>query len=279
MKDHSPLSRRSVLGLIAGVSNTALAGCLNDNDNRGTSPSNGNGVPDNQNTLKRVAVEGTTLVVELTAEADIDQINLIQSNGVLFGEQGVDAGVTQVSFDIRNSYTPGEYRLLAIKGEETVVETSVTIQPEINIRDIGTYRNNPDMPWDEVYGESQTDTKKNGEAYVTVENTGSGPEAIIKLRFTGDLPHLAEDYNGSGLYEKEQVVVAPSETVDLYSDTLPFGAKISEKGMGCSPDGNSGQFTIAINTRAEDNRITKTYAVTYSGSEEMHDCNITIGED
>jgi len=59
-----------------------------------------------------------------------------------------------------------------LKGEETVVETSTELRPEIQIQDVGLYRNNPDKPWDEVYGESETDRIKNGEAFVTVEKQG-----------------------------------------------------------------------------------------------------------
>jgi len=75
-----------------------------------------------------------------------------------------------------------------LKGEETVVETNTELRPEIQIQDVGLYRNNPDKPWDEVYGESETDRIKNGEAFVTVENTGSGPEAITELIFSGTFP-------------------------------------------------------------------------------------------
>jgi len=120
--------------------------------------------PDGRGPLTRIAVEGTTLVVELSEEADTNQINLIQPNGELFGKRDVAAGAQQVSFEIGTAYAPGEYRVLALKGEETVVETSTELRPEIQIQDVGLYRNNPDKPWDEVYGESETDRIKNGEA-------------------------------------------------------------------------------------------------------------------
>jgi len=67
------------------------------------------------------------------------------------------------------------------------------IEPEIGIRDVGLYRNNPEKPWDEVYGDTETDRLKNGEAYVTVENAGSGPEAVVELVFSGDVPNPVGD--------------------------------------------------------------------------------------
>ncbi len=94
-----------------------------------------------------------------------------------------------------------------MKSEETVVETTTELRPEIQIQDVGLYRNNPDKPWDEVYGESETDRIKNGEAFVTVENTGSGPEAITELIFSGDVPNPIENPRGSGMHEADWEVV------------------------------------------------------------------------
>ena len=276
MTQHDSLSRRTALRTVAGAALAGVAGCLDGGGNTET-PDDGTGAPDGQNTLKRVAVDGTTLVVELTAEADVDQVNLIQPNEELFGQREVAAGSRQVSFEIGTSYAPGEYRVLALKGEETVVETTTELRPEIQIQDIGLYRNNPDKPWDEVYGESETDRKKNGEAFVTVENTGSGPDAAVELRFSGDVPNPIENPRGSGMYETEQVVVAPGETTDLFSNSFPFGTT-SEDGMGCSPDGNSGQFTVIVKTRVSGNQVTSTYNVQYSGSNDMTDCEVTVTE-
>lgn len=269
-------SRRTALRTVAGLAITGVAGCLN-NDGGAGPPSDRNGVLDNQGPLQRVAVDGTTLVVELVADADVDQVNLIQPNGELFGQRDVATGAQQVSFELGTAYAPGEYRVLALSGEETVTEKSTEIQPEIQIQDVGLYRNNPDKPWDEVYGESETDRLKNGEAFVTVANTGTGPEAILELVFAGNVPNPIENPRGSGMYETEQVVIAPGETTDLFSNSFPFGSE-SEKGMGCSPTGNSGQFTIIVETRVGGNEVTKVFDVQYSGSTEMSNCEITITE-
>ncbi|SDN08423.1 hypothetical protein SAMN04487949_3302 [Halogranum gelatinilyticum] len=275
-RNHPHISRRNALRTVAGAALASVAGCLNDGGSSGT-PSDGTATTNSQGPLTRVAVEGTTLVVELSAEADVDQVNLIQPNGELFGKRDVAAGAQQVSFEIGTAYEPGEYRLVALKGEETVAESTTDIEPEILIQDVGLYRNNPGKPWDEIYGDTETDRLKNGEAFVTVSNAGTGPDAIVELVFSGDVPNPIEDPRGSGMYETEQVVVAPGETVDLFSNSFPFGSE-SEKGMGCSPGGNSGQFTVLVETRANGNEITKAFDVEYSGSEEMSDCEVAITE-
>jgi hypothetical protein len=115
-------------------------------------------------------------------------------------------------------------------------------------------------PWNEVYRDTETDRLKNGEAFVTVTNTGIGPDVIVELVFSGDIPNPIEDSRGSGMYETKQVVVAPGEIIDLFSNSFPFGSE-SEKGMGCSSDGNSGQFTVLIETRVNGNEVTKAFDV------------------
>ena len=276
IRNNPIISRRNVLRTAAGIALVSVAGCLADDGDSGT-PDDETGSVDGKGALQRVAVEGTTLVVELDSDADVDQVNLIQPNGELFGTRDVAAGAQQVSFKIGTAYEPGEYRVVALKGEETVTESTTDIVPEIQIQDVGLYRNNPDKPWNEVYGDTETDRLKNGEAFVTVTNIGTGPDAIVELVFSGDVPNPIEDPRGSGMYEIEQVVVAPGDTVDLFSNSFPFGSE-SEKGMGCSPEGNSGQFTANVETKVGGNVITEEFGVEYSGSDEMSDCEITITE-
>ncbi|WP_254280747.1 hypothetical protein [Haloarcula marina] len=276
MTRNSPhISRRNALRTVAGAALVSIAGCLNNDGESGTSD-DGNG-SDGQSPLQRVAVEGMALIVKPAPDADVDQVNLIQPNGELFGTRDVAAGAQQVSFEIGTAYEPGEYSVIALRDEETVTESTTDIFPEIQIRNVGLYRNNPDKPWDEIYGDTETDRKKNGEAFVTVENVGTGPDAVVELLFSGDVPNPIEDPRGSGIYGAEQVVISPGETIDLFSSSFPFGAEIGS-GMGCSLDGESGQFTTIVETRVEDNRISKTYEVQYSGSNDMTDCEVTIVE-
>jgi len=48
--------------------------------------------------------------------------------------------------------------------------------------------------------------------------------------------------------------------------------------MGCSTDGNSGKFTIVLETRVTGQEVTKSYSVEYTGSDEMQKCEVTISE-
>jgi hypothetical protein len=268
-----PLSRRNALRTVGGCTLVSLAGCLTTNgDPRGNNDPNSS---DEEETIQQVTVNGTELVVKYSPEEEVEQINLVKPSGEVFGQRETVAGSQQISFEIGTSYEPGEYTVVALSGEETLAESSAVVEPEIRIRDIGLYRNDPDKPWDEVYGDTETDRLKNGEAYVTVENTGSGPETIVELIFSGDVPNPVEDPQGSGMYETEQVALLPGERTDLFSSSFPFGSE-SQEGMGCSPNGNSGQLTITVQTQVGGDQVSKIFDVQYSGSTEMSNCEISI---
>lgn len=276
IRKNPSISRRTILRTVAGATLVSVAGCLNTDGGSGT-PGDGTSSPNGQGALQRVSAEENTLVVELSPDADIDQVNLIQPNEELFGIRDVAAGAQQVSFEIGTTYEPGEYRVVALKDEETVTESTTDIVPKIQIQDAGLYRNNPDRPWDEVYGDTETDRKKNGEAFVTVDNVGSGPDAVVELLFSGDVPNPSENPRRGGIYDSERIVIAPGETTDLFSSSFPFGTE-TENGMGCSSDGHSGQFTVIVETQVEGGRVSESYKVQYSGSDDMTDCEITITE-
>ena len=113
---NSRISRRTALRTITGIALVGAAGCLGNGEDTDSSD-NSDGSPDDRPPFDRVAVEETTLVVRLTSEADVDQVNLIRPNGELFGRREVATGVRQVSFEIGTSYQPGEYRVLAQKSD------------------------------------------------------------------------------------------------------------------------------------------------------------------
>ena len=284
MTQHNVLSRRTVLRTVAGAALAGVAGCLDGGGNT-KSPNDGNSAPDGQNTLKRVAVEGTTLVVELTADADVDQINLIQPNGEVFGQREVAAGSRQVSFEIGTSYAPGEYRVIALEGEETVVETSLPIQPDLGIVEMGIGRNQPEKMWDDPSDEIAE------EAFVTIKNQGSGPDAITKLLFIGDVPYpsdeegtnYADNEDVSGIYdpgadtEVSEIVIAAGDQITIYSSRSPF-AFVPGSGTSCTDEQQTGEFNLILETRVGENQISKTYNIQYSASTESRNCDLTINE-
>jgi hypothetical protein len=261
-----------------------MAGCLNSSETSET-PSNGTAPAVSQGPLTRVAVEGTTLVVELAADTDISQVNLIQPNGELFGTREVATGARQVSFEIGTAYEPGEFRVIALNGEKNVTESSLRIEPNLSIVEMGIGRNQPEEMWD-----SSTD-EVGEEAFVTVENQGSGPDAVTKMLFIGDVPypsdeegtHYADNDDVSGIYdprantEAESVVVGPDEKITLYSYRSPF-AFIRGEGTSCKSEEQAGEFELVLETQVGVEEISKTYKIQYSGSSEFDNCEISISQ-
>ena len=263
----------------------ALAGCLSDTGESESPPDDGTGVPDDQNTLKRVAVEGTTLVVELTENADVDQINFIQPNGELFGKREVATGIKQVTFDIGTAYSPGEYQILALNGEKAVVETTLEIQAELHIREMGIGRKQPEKMWDAPMDQIES------EAFITIENAGTGPDAITKLLFLGDVPYpsseegtnYVKNEDVSGIYDPQSdtevshAVIKAGEQLTIYSSRMPF-AFIPGGGVICKDNKQTGEFRIILKTRVGGNRVSKQYSIEYAASDEPYSCGITIEE-
>jgi hypothetical protein len=284
IRNNPTISRRNVLRTAAGAALVSVAGCLNTDGDSGTS-GDGTGSPDGEGPLQRVAVEGTTLVVKLSPDADVDQINLIQPNGELFGTRDVAAGVQQVSFEIGTSYAPGDYSVIALRDEETVAETSLSLQPDLEIVEMGIGRNQPEKMWDGPRDEIAE------EAFVTVENQGSGPDAITKLLFIGDVPYpsdeegtnYADSDDVSGIYDPQsdsevnEVIVGAGEQITVYSSRSPF-AFVPGAGTSCTEDEQSGEFELILETQVGDSRIEKGYAIQYSASSEPDGCDITISE-
>lgn len=268
------IDRRTALQTVASGALVGIAGCLDDT---GSSESTTTGSQSGGSAFMDVTVDGTTLTVEFESEADVDRINLVDPSGELFEHRSVAVGSQRVEFDLSGPYEPGEYDVVAVEGEESIATSSLPLRPDLSIKDVGLYRNVPSKPWDEVYGESKTDRKKNSEAFVTVENTGTGPEFVTELLFSGDVPNPLEDIQGSGIYDAERVPIAPGERVDLFSDSLPFGAE-TESGMGCSKAGNAGTFTVRVQTAVSGRSLSKSFDVEYSGAKTLSECEITISE-
>ena len=277
------ISRRTVFRTVAGTALAGLAGCLGDSDS-GT-PDNGTDPLAGQDQINRVAVEGTTLVVELSAGAEVDQINLIEPNGEFFGQREVATGAQQISFEISTTYSPGEYRVVGLKGEETLADISYPIQPDLRIVEMGIGRYHPDRMWNG----SKRDIED--EAFVIVENRGTGPEAIGKLLFLGDVPYPSDEdgtnyenndrvsgiYDPSSNSETTEVVIAAGEQITVYSSRSPF-AFVPGAGVSCMDQLQRGQFDLILENQVQETPLSKTYDIEYSASGEFDDCDITIGE-
>ncbi|SEO19371.1 hypothetical protein SAMN04487948_10114 [Halogranum amylolyticum] len=267
--------RRTVLKTLAGSSLALIAGCTGKAAQ--SDETNGETAVQRDGVLEHVAIEKTTLVVEL-ANDDPDVINLIEPTGELWKSRDVATGAERVSFAIGTSYTPGEHRVLAVKDNESIAEVALDIRPQLEILDVGLYRNHPEKPWEEVYGEGPSKIEINSQAFVTITNTGSGPDKLTKLHFTGDIPNKTEAHHESGLSRKSPTQVGAKETIDVFSDMLPFGLPYEDDEIRCSIEGTEGEFTVSIETQVAKQPIEKTFSVAYSGANEMRECDIAVGE-
>jgi hypothetical protein len=282
-QDNPQLSRRTALRTVTGAALVSAAGCM---DSIGNPDPNGDSSPEGESGLfRQVTVEGTALLVQFDSSSEFDQINLIQPNGELFGHREVAEGSQQVSFDLGTTYAPGEYEIVALSGEETAGEISLSVQPNLGIVEMGIGRNRPEEMW----GGSESEIEE--EAFVTLENQGTGPDAVTKLLFIGDVPYpsgeegtnYVDDEDVSGIYdpesdsEIEQAIIAPGEQITLYSSRSPF-AFVPGAGTSCSEESKTGEFELILMTRVGGDRVTKTYSIQYSGSQETDNCEISISE-
>jgi len=235
--------------------------------------------------FRQITVEGPALLVQFDSDTEIDQINLIRPNDELFGQREVAAGSQQVSLDLGTTYTPGEYEIVALRGEETVDESSFSVQPNLGIVEMGIGRNQPEEMW----GGSENEIEE--EVFVSIKNRGTGPDVVTKLLFIGDVPYpsdeegtnYANNDDVSGIYdsesdsEVEQVIIAPGEQITLYSSRSPF-AFVPGAGTSCSEESKTGEFELILETRVGGGRVTKAYSIQYSSSQEPDNCEITISE-
>ncbi|QLG28980.1 hypothetical protein HUG10_16190 [Halorarum halophilum] len=263
------LHRRTVLGSIAGSTVLPLAGCTGAPDGQGES----------DGAIRDVTVSEMQLVVTLREDASVDGLTVIQPDGSEFATRSVAAGVTRETIDLGMPYSPGEYEVHAIADEETVDEASLDIRPDVRITDLKLGRNHPD----EMY-EGASDQAIRSEAIVTVENHGTGPDAVTQLRFEGDVPQpTPNDFEESGIYDtesglhehREKALITVDEEENIFSFTQPFGS--SGSNISCGPETVEGRFSVKILTELSKDSHRKSYNVEYTG-EGFPSCNVRISE-
>jgi len=175
------IGRRTVLSGLTGTL-VALAGC-SSSPSETKSPSSETSPPpgSESDAFERVAMTETALVVELASDTDADSVNLINPNGEMNSLQRVQEGATQVTFQLlgetEDGYTPGEYHVVAVAGDKTIGETTISLEPQVTITDVIWAQNNPDMDWE-----------KSGSAWqqfaaLTVKNTGNAPTYLTAVEW------------------------------------------------------------------------------------------------
>ncbi|QKY15591.1 hypothetical protein Hrr1229_001355 [Halorubrum sp. CBA1229] len=256
--------RRTVLTTIATGGLVSVVGCASDESSE---PGEG--------ALSDVHVEGTELVVEYDAETSATGLAVIAPSGEAFAERELTPGASQETIPIGTSYPPGTYTVQLVDADRVVAAVEKLLRPELVIQDLKLGRNHPE----EMYEEAEELTIST-EVILDVKNTGTGPEKITQLRFSGDVPNPTPDeFSGSGIAAIEKPVrytnpiIEPNELLTIYSESLPFSPSGSE--VECTSEGNSGQFRISLSSNVVEQDTEQTYNVTYRGSS-LSDCQITI---
>lgn len=260
-------SRRDLLcGLAAGAT-LGVAGCIDGVT--GPSGSTGNGG------FKRVTVEGTTLVVEIQSTNGVDTVNVIAPDGSLYAERSVSTGATKLEFDLGYDYPPGEYEITAVQGDSTTAPTSYRIAPKIRITGFGMGANHMEKMPDSLGNTEEF------EAFVSVENTGTGPEAIDQLLILGGVPNPTVDLresDASGIFDAEDgegtrkyVPLLSGEAKTLFTSTLPFYQNGESK---CDP--RTTECRIKLRARSAQREYSSTFSLEYVEGSHNNGCQIKV---
>jgi hypothetical protein len=226
-------------------------------------------------------VEETTLIVDLTEDADVDTVNVIDPDGELYRRLAVYRGVTRLSTEIDEAYTPGVYEILGVRQSENVSSTQLEIAPELAITDI-SLKADGRIKFPEKLGRTGS-----SEVAVTIRNSGSGPAFIRKLLVLGDVPNptfelLDDSVDRSGMFDlgsnrfySDGVTVAKESSITVFSDTLPF-SYVGE-GWDCSEAPQQGRVEVTIRTRQADYAASSTRILRYSATDSDGSCTVEIG--
>jgi hypothetical protein len=265
------IARRTVLSGLSGAL-VALAGCSaspsdTNSPSSGTAPPPGN----ESEAFERVAMIETDLVVELASDTEAGSVTLINPDGEMNSLQRVQEGATQVTFQLlgetEDGYTPGEYRVVAVTGDDTIGETTISLEPELTITDVKWAQNHPDMDWDKDRSTWQQF------AAFTIENTGNAPSFLTMARWT-DAP-LCRVKSQETMEFGHNTLIPPGETTTLYSSApiyqtegrLGMGAHVNCEELGTAPLTVTGVVQAGANP-------TYSQTIEYGGT--SNSCELTI---
>ena len=258
-------SRRTVLQTLAVGVPTVLAGCSSNRTTDSQSPpASEKTTTDQGDALQDVHVDGTELSVSVTDEADVAAVTVIDPAGKTFGSKDVPPGARQISFDLLPEYTPGEYRVVAADDVGVLDERLVTLEPNVEIVEVGVAQNHPEKNWEK--------TSSNWElnAFATVQNTGTAPQVVTNLQFSGT-PQPTTKYGFEEMRisgeTRNEYALTPGKTVTIYSITEPF----QPVERSCE----STTMEVIVKTGIGPD-VLASYNVTMTGSSLVENCTITI---
>lgn len=278
------MDRRTALKTLGSVTLVGLAGCNGTSTSTtpsGTSPTS---TTTATGPFTSISVQGTTLVVEVDASADVDHVNLVKPNDSLFGKRSLAAGAHRVSFDVGTAYSPGTYKIVAVNKGKSIATVRRSLQPDLEIETMGVGRNHPSKMW------NGTERDPSTQAFVVVKNRGNGPTAVTKLLFMGDVPYPSgkngtnyANTDASGIYDPEaqsevsNIVIPPGTQKTLYSSRSPF-VFIHGGEVVCKDTKQEGTFTLTLQTSVTSNPVSQKYHITYSASDQFNNCSISLTE-
>jgi len=267
--------RRTVLGSIVSTAAVGLAGCSSLGSSNGT----GSDSTDRQDVFQRVYIDGTDLTVELDRDA-VDQLNVIDPTGELFAQRSIESGVSRVGIDVGTTYEIGTYEIIGVSSGESIEETSIVLEPELELTELKLGLNHPDAMHEEA-----SDSDKESEAILQITNSGTGPTAVDRLRFDGGVPFpTPEQYEDSGIYnlgdgfrrDAESVVIPPKQSVTIYSTTRPFlSVNLQTK---CNQTDQRELFTVHVSSTHKIDNQQYAYTIHYF-QEGNGSCNAEIEEE
>jgi len=266
------IGRRTVL---CGLSGTlaALAGCSSSPSDTNSPSSETSPPPGSESdAFERVAMTETALVVELASDTEAESVNLINPNGETNSLQRIQEGATQVTFQLlgetEDGYTPGEYRVVAVAGDKTIGETTISLEPQVTITDVIWAQNNPDMDWD-----------KSGSAWqqfaaLTVENTGNAPTYLTAVEWRNS-PQATVSASDTVTTNLNQLLL-PGETT-IYTTTPVYQTEDPTGVYGAIDCGEVETETLTVTgTLQAGGNPSYSQTIEYGG--EKYSCDLTIVE-
>src|SRR6056297_1073200 len=238
------IDRRTLLtGVTSGVA--AVAGC-SSSDKKPDSSTTANG---RNATFESIEWEGTTLVAKLHSDVTADRVTLVNPSGTTvrtgWPEKGSPGAHLSLLGEGSEGYTPGDYTLVAYAGNSEVGDTTVSLDPELTIRDVKWAKNHPTLDW-----EKDESTWENHAALV-IENTGTAPTYLSSVKWT-DAPFCRVNYRETMEYYHN--VLLPEGETRIFSPAPMYQTegRIFGRDLQCG-ELNSAEMTVTAIVQAGTN--------------------------
>jgi hypothetical protein len=86
--------------------------------------------------ISEVTIKPTKLEIQLSSEADVTALTLVGPNGKAQDAARLMPGITTVTFELSGDEPPGEYRLVANNGNETIDERRLTLTKTMELTNV-----------------------------------------------------------------------------------------------------------------------------------------------